>query len=62
MLHVKTPEEVLALIEKEFASVAGAETVSLSAVRKKGQVAVPVRILVLMPTVITTLLEPSTPG
>ena len=30
MLHVKTPEEVLALIEKEFAPVAGVETVSLS--------------------------------
>ena len=31
MLHVKTPEEVLALIETEFAPVAGTETVSLSA-------------------------------
>ena len=31
MLSVKTPEEVLALIESEFASVAQAETVSLSA-------------------------------
>ena len=31
MLHVKTPEEVLALIETEFAPVAGSETVSLSA-------------------------------
>ena len=31
MLHVKTPEEVLALIECEFETVAGAETVSLSA-------------------------------
>ena len=31
MLHVKTPEEVLALIESEFAPVAGTETVSLSA-------------------------------
>ncbi len=31
MLHVKTPEEVLALIESEFAAVAGKETVSLSA-------------------------------
>ena len=30
MLHVKTPEEVLALIETEFAPVAEAETVSLS--------------------------------
>ena len=30
MLHVKTPEEVLALIETEFAPVAGAEFVSLS--------------------------------
>ena len=29
MLHVKTPEEVLALIETEFSEVAGAETVSL---------------------------------
>ena len=31
MLHVKTPEEVLALIEREFAAVAGTELVSLSA-------------------------------
>ena len=31
MLHVKTPEEVLALIETEFAPVAGLELVSLSA-------------------------------
>lgn len=31
MLHVKTPEEVLALIESEFDAVADAETVSLSA-------------------------------
>ena len=31
MLHVKTPEEVLALIETEFAPVAGAESVSLTA-------------------------------
>ncbi len=31
MLHVKTPEEVLALIETEFACVAGTELVSLSA-------------------------------
>ena len=31
MLHVKTPEEVLALIETEFSPVAGSETVSLSA-------------------------------
>ena len=31
MLYVKTPEEVLALIEKEFSSVAQAEFVSLSA-------------------------------
>ena len=31
MLHVKTPEEVLALIETEFAPVAGMELVSLSA-------------------------------
>ena len=30
MLHVKTPEEVLALIETEFAPVAGTEFVSLS--------------------------------
>ena len=30
MLHVKTPEEVLALIETEFAPVAGTELVSLS--------------------------------
>ena len=30
MLHVKTPEEVLALIETEFAPVAGTEQVSLS--------------------------------
>ena len=29
MLHVKTPEEVLALIETEFETVAAAETVSL---------------------------------
>jgi len=29
MLHVKTPEEVLALIEQEFGTVAGTETVSL---------------------------------
>ena len=31
MLHVKTPEEVLALIETEFEAVAGTETVSLAA-------------------------------
>ena len=31
MLHVKTPEEVLALIETEFAPVAGTEYVSLTA-------------------------------
>ncbi len=31
MLHVKTPEEVLALIETEFACVAGTELISLSA-------------------------------
>ena len=31
MLHVKTPEEVLALIETEFAPVAGTELVSLTA-------------------------------
>ena len=31
MLHVKTPEEVLALIETEFECVAAAEIVSLSA-------------------------------
>ena len=31
MLYVKTPEEVLALIEEEFAPVAGTELVSLSA-------------------------------
>lgn len=31
MLHVKTPEEVLALIESEFAPIAQVETVSLSA-------------------------------
>ena len=31
MLHVKTPEEVLALIETEFAPVAGVEIVSLTA-------------------------------
>ena len=31
MLHVKTPEEVLALIGSEFSPVAGTETVSLSA-------------------------------
>ena len=31
MLHVKTPEEVLALIETEFAPVAGSELVSLTA-------------------------------
>ena len=31
MLHVKTPEEVLALIETEFAPVAGMELVSLTA-------------------------------
>ena len=31
MLHVKTPEEVLALIEAEFEAVAGTEMVSLSA-------------------------------
>ena len=31
MLHVKTPEEVLALIEQEFASVAVTETVCLTA-------------------------------
>ena len=30
MLHVKTPEEVLALIEREFEAVAGTELVSLS--------------------------------
>ena len=30
MLHVKTPEEVLALIESEFYAVAGTEMVSLS--------------------------------
>ena len=30
MLHVKTPEEVLALIETEFDAVAAAETVSLA--------------------------------
>ena len=30
MLHVKTPEEVLALIESEFAPVAAVETVSLA--------------------------------
>ena len=30
MLHVKTPEEVLALIETEFSPVAGVETVSLT--------------------------------
>ena len=30
MLHVKTPEEVLALIESEFGSVAEGETVSLA--------------------------------
>ena len=30
MLHVKTPEEVLALIEQEFSPIAEAETVSLS--------------------------------
>ena len=29
MLHVKTPEEVLALIEEEFEALGGAETVSL---------------------------------
>ena len=31
MLHVKTPEEVLALIKTEFEAVAGTETVSLAA-------------------------------
>ena len=31
MLHVKTPEEVLALIETEFAPVAGTELISLTA-------------------------------
>ena len=31
MLHVKTPEEVLALIEEEFAPVAQTELVSLGA-------------------------------
>ena len=31
MLHVKTPEEVLAMIDREFAAVAGMEAVSLSA-------------------------------
>ena len=31
MLSVKTPEEVLALIESEFAPLAAVETVSLSA-------------------------------
>ncbi len=31
MLHVKTPEEVLALIESEFSAVAGTELVSLTA-------------------------------
>ena len=31
MLHVKTPEEVLALIDTEFEAVAGTETVSLGA-------------------------------
>ena len=31
MLHVKTPEEVLALIETEFETVAGTETVALGA-------------------------------
>ena len=31
MLHVKTPEEVLALIENEFSAVGGTEQVSLSA-------------------------------
>ena len=31
MLHVKTPEEVLALIESEFETVAGVEAVSLAA-------------------------------
>ena len=31
MLHVKTPEEVLALIESEFAPLGAAETVSLTA-------------------------------
>ena len=31
MLHVKTPEEVLALIESEFEAVAGTESVTLSA-------------------------------
>ena len=31
MLHVKTPEEVLALIESEFESAAATESVSLSA-------------------------------
>ena len=31
MLHVKTPEEVLALIEEEFEAVAETELVSLGA-------------------------------
>ena len=31
MLHVKTPEEVLAMIDREFTAVAGMEAVSLSA-------------------------------
>ena len=31
MLHVKTPEQVLALIEREFETLAGVELVSLSA-------------------------------
>jgi L-ribulokinase len=31
MLHVKTPEEVLALIDQEFAPLGAAETVSLTA-------------------------------
>ena len=31
MLHVKTPEEVLALIENEFETVAATEVVSLGA-------------------------------
>ena len=31
MLHVKTPEEVLALIETEFETAAAAELVSLPA-------------------------------
>ena len=31
MLHVKTPEEVLALIEQKFSAVAETESVSLSA-------------------------------